>query len=137
MIKIIYGAKGSGKTGKMIDYANEACETSSGDIVFLTDTDKYMHKVKYDVRLINVNEYDIQTDIGLSGFIRGLIACNHDIEQIYVDGVHRMTNKPVEELESFFSAISKASAIHDVSIIFTVSAPELPDYLNEFPKERV
>lgn len=137
MIKIIYGAKGSGKTGKVIDYANEACEKSSGDIVFLTDTDKYMHKVKYDVRLINVNDYEIQTDIGLSGFIRGLIAGNHDIEEIYVDGVHRMTNKSVEELEHFFDAIAKTSTTHEVNIIFTVSAPELPTYFERFQKERI
>lgn len=137
MVEIIYGAKGSGKTGKVIDYANEACETSSGDIVFLTDTDKYMHKVKYDVRLINVSEYEIQTDIGLSGFIRGLIAGNHDIEKIYIDGVHRMTNKSLAELESFFSAVAKTSDIHGIDMIFTVSASELPEYLNGFPKERV
>ena len=37
MIKLITGAKGTGKTKIIIDMANDNVETAKGDIVFLTD----------------------------------------------------------------------------------------------------
>ena len=38
MIKVIYGAKGTGKTKQMIDAANAAVATAKGHLIFITDT---------------------------------------------------------------------------------------------------
>lgn len=136
MIKLIYGAKGSGKTGKIVDVANEEVKTCDGEIVFLTDTEKYLHRLNYNIRLINVTEYDICTSLGLSGFIRGLIAGNHDISCIYIDGVHRMTNQNISDLKEFFYGLKKHSEKHGVNIVSTVSVDVLPDYLSVFESEK-
>ena len=45
MVKIVYGAKGSGKTKRIIDMANESIESAAGNIVFITDTNRYMFDV--------------------------------------------------------------------------------------------
>ena len=40
MIKVIYGAKGTGKTKMMIDAANAAVESAKGHLIFITDSNK-------------------------------------------------------------------------------------------------
>lgn len=136
MIKLIYGAKGSGKTGKIVKIANQDVNTCDGELVFLTDTEKYLHQLNYNIRLINVNEYDICSALGLSGFIRGIIAGNHDVSCIYIDGVHRMTNLSISELQDFFGGLKKHSEKHGVNLVCTVSTDTLPDFMAEFEAEK-
>lgn len=93
MVKIVYGAKGSGKTKRIIDMANESIESAAGNIVFITDTNRYMFDVKYQIRALNVTEHKIFDEEALIGFIKGLIAGNHDISLIYIDGAHRIAKR--------------------------------------------
>lgn len=41
MIEFVYGAKGSGKTKKMIDMANGELANAKGSVLFINDRDKY------------------------------------------------------------------------------------------------
>ena len=65
MIKIICGPKGSGKTKRIIDAANEAVKTAKGHLIFVTDTKRYMYDLKREIRFIDVS------DIGTRGGARG------------------------------------------------------------------
>ena len=132
MLRLIYGAKGSGKTGKIIGEANDFAKQCEGALVFLTDTDKYTYKISYSIRLINVLEYDVHSDVELSGFIRGIIASNSDIMRIYIDGAHRMTRKTYDELEPFFTELDKISTAHNVELVLTISAEDLPAYMQGY-----
>ncbi|MBQ4443416.1 MAG: hypothetical protein II896_01980 [Clostridia bacterium] len=132
MLRLIYGSKGTGKTAQIIDEANDFAKQCEGALVFLTDTDKYTYKINYDIRLINVYEYDVHQDVELSGFIRGVIASNADIMRIYIDGVNRMTRKTYPELEGFFDELDKISTAHNVELVLTISAEELPDYMKAY-----
>ena len=132
MIRLIYGAKGTGKTGQIIEEANDFAKQCEGALVFLTDTDKYTYKINYNIRLINVYEYDVHSATELSGFIRGVIASNADIMRIYIDGVNRMTRKTYTDLEDFFAELDKISSAHTVELVLTVSAEELPAYMQGF-----
>lgn len=137
MIKLLYGAKGSGKTGRIVDLANQTAQNCDGEVVFLTDTEKYLHRLNYNVRLINVCDYDICTVLGLSGFIRGIIAGNHDVTDIFIDGVHRMTNTDVGNLGELFASLEKYANKHDVNIVCTVSTDTLPEFLTKYANEKV
>ena len=53
MIKIIPGAKGSGKTKKLIDAANRDAESAKGGSAFITDTKRYMYDLNRAVRFID------------------------------------------------------------------------------------
>ena len=132
MIRLIYGAKGTGKTGQIIEEANDFAKQCEGALVFLTDTDKYTYKINYNIRLINVYEFDVHADVELSAFIRGMIACNADIMRIYIDGVNRMTRKDYAQMESFFAELDKISTAHNVELVLTVSAEELPAYMQGY-----
>lgn len=132
MLRLIYGAKGTGKTGTMITEANDFAGQCDGAIAFLTDTDKYTYKINYNIRLINVYEFDVHSESELSGFIRGLIASNSDVMRIYIDGVHRMTHRTFDALQSFFSELDKISTAHDVELVLTISAEDLPAYMQGY-----
>ena len=134
MIKIIYGAKGSGKTKRIIDTANEDALTSKGNVVFIADTNRYMYDLKRKVRFVNINEYEIQTELGLLGFIRGMLEGNADITTIYVDGAHRMANRDIVDMVWFYNKLEALSEKNDTTFVLTVSADEkdLPDFIKKY-----
>lgn len=134
MIKLIYGAKGSGKTKRIIDMANDSVDTTSGNIIFLTDTNRYMYDIRYQVRAINVSEHHIYDEEALIGFIKGLIAGNHDIKQIYIDGAHRIAKKNIEDMEYFYDEIGGVAEHQDVKFVLSVSKDleEMPEFLKKY-----
>ena len=136
MITLIYGAKGSGKTKKIIDACNADALTTNGNVVFLTDTNRYMYELKPNVRFVNVDEFEIQTELGLLGFIRGMVAGNADISTIYVDGAHRMANRDILDMTWFYKKLEALSENSGTKFVLTVSCAEenLPDYLKEYIK---
>ena len=134
MIHLIYGAKGSGKTKKIIEMANASIDTAGGDIVFITDTNRYMFDIKYQIRFVNTEEHHIFTEEALLGFIKGLIAGNHDIKTIYIDGAHRIARKEVENMQDFYSELEAITERQDVEFVLCVSKNEedLPDFLKKY-----
>lgn len=134
MIHLIYGAKGSGKTKKIIEMANASIDTAGGDIVFITDTNRYMFDIKYQIRFVNTEEHHIFTEEALLGFIKGLIAGNHDIKTIYIDGAHRIARKEVENMQDFYSELEAIAKRQDVEFVLCVSKNEedLPDFLKKY-----
>ena len=134
MIKVIYGAKGTGKTKLMIDAANAAVGTAKGHLIFITDSKRGMYDLEREVRFIDVSEYDIAGEAALCGFIKGVIAGNNDNEYVYIDGVVRIAGKPVSELAAFFYMLDKVSATNNLTITVTVSATkeELPDFVTKY-----
>ncbi|MEG1662650.1 MAG: DNA/RNA helicase domain-containing protein [Clostridia bacterium] len=140
MIKLITGAKGTGKTKIIIDMANDnVADTNGGDIIFVTDTDRYMPSLSNQIRKINANDIKRASDgfvseDALIGFIEGILAANHDVETLYIDGAHRMMNKSVAEMEDFFTDIYSISKSSDTNFVLTVSENEenFPEYLKRF-----
>ena len=86
MIKIIYGSKGTGKTKRIIDAANSSISKELGDIVFITDTSRYIREIKYQIRFTNTKECKIASEDGLLGFIQGMLEANYDIRLFFIDG---------------------------------------------------
>ena len=134
MIKVIYGAKGTGKTKMMIDAANAQVETAKGHLIFITDSKRGMYDLEREVRFIDTSEYDIAGEAALCGFIKGVIAGNHDNEYVYIDGVVRIAGKPVQELAGFFYMLDKVAKNSNLTITVSVSATkeELPDFVTKY-----
>lgn len=134
MIKVIYGAKGTGKTKMMIDAANAAVQDAKGHLIFLTDSKRGMYDLEREVRFIDTSEYDIAGEAALCGFIKGVIAGNHDNEYVFIDGVVRIAGKPVAELAAFFYMLEKVGKSSDVTITVSISATkeELPDFVTKY-----
>lgn len=137
MINIIYGSKGTGKTKMIIDRANAGIADHLGDIVFITDTSRYVHDIKYQIRFTNTKDSNIRTEDGLIGFIQGMIEANYDIRYMYIDGAARMIGKNLEDMKSFYERLEEISKKSEVVFTLTVSAgyEELPDFIKKHIKD--
>ena len=134
MIKVVYGAKGTGKTKLMIDAANAAVAEAKGHLIFITDSKRYMYDLEREVRFIDTSEYDIAGEAALCGFVKGVIAGNNDNEYVYIDGVVRIAGKPVQEMAAFFYMLDKVAKTNNLVITVSVSAEkdELPDFVSKY-----
>ncbi len=134
MIKVIYGAKGTGKTKLLIDAANATVPEAKGHMIFITDSKRGMYDLEREIRFIDVTEYDIAGEAALCGFIKGVIAGNHDNEHVYIDGIVRISGKPVSELASFFYMLEKVADQGGLTVTVTVTATkeELPDFVAKY-----
>ena len=134
MIKVIYGAKGTGKTKMMIDAANATIDKAKGHMIFITDSKRGMYDLEREVRFIDISEYDVAGEAALCGFIKGVIAGNNDNEYVFIDGVVRIAGKPVSELAAFFYMLEKVAKTTDVTVTVSVSATkeELPDFVTKY-----
>lgn len=137
MINIIYGSKGTGKTKRIIDRANEALETTSGHIVFLADTKRYIREIKYKIRFLDTVDYEIKGEDMLIGFLKGLIAGNYDNKQVFIDRAVKMLGTDIPGMESFMARLDKIASKNEVEFILTVSCDkeELPEFFKKYIKE--
>ena len=136
MIKIIYGAKGTGKTKKLINAANDDVKGAKGLSVFITDNKRCMYDVNRNVRFIDVKDWAIAGEEALCGFIKGVAACNSDHEYIYIDGIARIAGKDLKDLAGIFYMLDKISGDNGIVITITCSCAkeELPDFIAKYAK---
>ena len=133
-MKIIYGPKGTGKTKAIIESANGALEQAKGHVIFITDTKRYTYDLKYQIRFLDVTEFDVQGSDRLRGFIKGIVAANGDNEYIFIDGIARIAKTGLEELGDIFAAMEKLEVDFGVKFVVTCSAAkeDLPDFVLKY-----
>lgn len=133
-MKIIYGPKGTGKTKAIIESANNTLDTAKGHVLFVTDTSRYTYDLSNKIRYLDVKGFDIVSEDGLRGFIKGLVAANGDNEYIYVDGIARITGKALAELDNIFGAMEKLEKDYGVKFVLTCSASkeDLPAFILKY-----
>ena len=134
MIKVIYGAKGTGKTKMMIEAANAAVKEAKGHLIYITDSKRGMYDLEREVRFIDVTEFNVAGEAAFCGFIKGVIAGNHDNEYVFIDGTLRIAGKEVNELGEFFYMLNSIAEKNGVTITVSVSATkeELPEFIAKY-----
>lgn len=134
MIKLVYGAKGTGKTKQIIDGANADAQNAKGLSVFITDTKRYMYDLHRSVRFIDVKDWNVAGEDALCGFVKGVAACNSDHEYIYIDGIARIAGKELKDLAGIFYMLEKISNDNGITITITCSCAkeDLPDFIAKF-----
>lgn len=134
MIKIICGPKGTGKTKQIIQAANGNVAVAKGLSVFITDTKRYMYDIVRDVRFLDVNDYVVAGEEAFCGFVKGVVAGNHDTEYVYIDGIARIAGKPLSELAATFYMLEKIS--NDSGLVITITCScdksELPEFIAKY-----
>ena len=134
MIKVVCGPKGSGKTKRLIDAANESVATAKGNLIFITDTKRYMYDLRREVRFIDVSDYSIAGEEALCGFIKGCIAGGYDNEYIFVDGIARIAGKAIKDMAQLFYMLEKIADLRTLKIYITCSCAEeeLPEFAKKY-----
>ena len=135
-IYLITGPKGSGKTQQIIELANEKVKTTNGNVVLIKKSHRDTSSVNFNIRAICMADYsDITTLEELVGFLYGMVAGNHDIETIFIDGVLKQVDISVDNLPVFLQKINKISKDNSIEFYISVSLekdkiPEIdsPDY---------
>ena len=139
MIKIMIGKPGAGKTKQLIAEVNEGVKRSKGHMVYISVSNSHMFQIDYRVRFTSMKDYHVNDATGFYGFLSGIIASNYDVEGIYVDGLQKITNCELAELEGFFERLGVLELKYNVNFIFTISheGGSLPDYLNRYKVQQL
>ena len=121
MIHVIMGLKGSGKTKKLIDAINAAVAEAHGDVVCIEYGKKLTYDVNYRVRLVDSEEYGINSLDMLKGFLSGLHAGNFDITHVYIDNLYKTIGADRANGEAFILWCAKFAEDNKMNITITVS----------------
>ena len=134
MIKMIFGKKGSGKTKRILDMANESAREAKGHVLFIDDDRKYTLSLKPQVRFIDASEYDVKGEASFYGFLAGILAGNYDISVIYVDAFLKLAGVDAASAEAFVAKLEKlvAHADCDMVISFSEDAENVPQSIRKF-----
>ena len=130
MINVFIGKKGSGKTKKLIDYANQAVETSNGNVVVIEKGLKLTYDISHRARLIDSDAYGIKGLDALEGFLCGICAGNYDVTDILLDSTLKIIGQDMAALTDLITKAKKLSEEANVTITLSVSADE-----SEIPAE--
>ncbi len=131
MVTLIIGKKGSGKTKKLIQLANEAVAKSQGNVVVMEKGAKLTYDVTHKARLIDTDVYGIAGYDMLLGFLSGICAGNYDVTDIFVDSTFKICPEGVDGLAAFVEKIDALCEEAQANITMLVSAAEadLPEGL--------
>ena len=124
MIQLIVGEEGKGKTKHLLDKVNSEIKEATGNIVFLDRSSKPMFELNNKVRLINVSEYDFEDVSEFIGFIYGITSQDHDMQQMYIDGIMKLAKLDKDSLEVVVKRLDKISEKFGFDIIISASIDE-------------
>ena len=119
MVKLIIGAKGSGKTKTLIELVNNAAANSNGSVVCIEKGDKLRFDITSKARLIDTDAYNIDDAEKLTGFIAGILASNSDITDLFVDSSLKICRNDVAAFETLLKAVDLVAK--DINLVMTVS----------------
>ena len=137
MIQVIAGHKGSGKTKRLIDIANEALKVEHGIIAFIDDDKRYIYDLRHEIRFVDASEYTAVKGCEAEvffGFLSGMLAVNYDLSLVCVDAFMKLVKTPLCEMESFFNRLSALSETSKCAFVLNVSCDteELPEFVKPY-----
>lgn len=139
MIQVILGGKGSGKTKRLIDIANDSLKTEQGNgtIIFIDDDKRYMYDLRHEIKFVDASNYAAVhkcTADAFLAFVSGMLAADFDITLITVDAFKKLVVTELDQLRGFFEELDKLSTEHNCTFILSISAPEdeVPEFIKQY-----
>lgn len=134
MIQVFCESRGSGKTKRLIELANERLSQEKGDSVYIDDNERHRMYIKSKIRFINVKELGIVDMDGLYGLLCGVISQNYDIENIYIDTLSGIVSG-ISESTNLFEKLKEFSQKFNVNLFMNFHYENkecLPDFLKKY-----
>jgi len=123
MVRLIMGMKGSGKTKQLIELINNAAKDEPGNVVCIEANRNMTYDIHYHIRLIDAEEYKLNSYEVFRGFISGLYSGNYDISHVFVDNLCKIVgqdaNKDTEEFLNWLDAFGEKN---NIKFTVTISA---------------
>ncbi len=132
MIKLITGRRGSGKTKVLIDAIHAAEKASNGNVVAIQKGSSLNTDITYKVRLVNIEDYNVEGYDAFYGFIAGILASDHDCTDIFVDATLRITGRDYDKVGEMFDKLAKISANTTITCTISADNSELSDNIKKF-----
>ena len=123
MLKLIIGVKGTGKTKALINMVNTAVENSKGNVVCIEKGVKLRYDIKPTARLIDTEEFAIRDAHALYGFVAGILASNHDVTDLFVDGTLKICQKDYVAFDNLLNELASLLEKININLTMTVSMP--------------
>lgn len=123
MLNVIIGEKGTGKTKKLIDRVHQAEEKTDGSVVLINKGDRHVFDVTHRVRLVNTDEFNVNTYNSLYGMVCGMISQNYDIKHIFIDSVTKIAEGD-ELLEQFLDEVNAVTDKLGIEVVVVISMDE-------------
>lgn len=133
MIQIIAGAKGKGKTKVLLEKVNNEVNEAKGNIVYLDKNNKHSYELSNKIRLINVKDYLIGNFNEFLGFISGIIACDHDLQSIYLDSFLTIAFVDDDNIEHVLQKLEQISSQFNINLCISISLnnDQIPDKMKQ------
>ena len=123
-MQLIVGVKGTGKTKALIDRVNKAASETDGVAICVEYGRKLTFDIQYHARLVDAKEYGVNDAEKLYGFICGMLACNYDITEIFIDSALKICGDDIAAFEDFVVALDKIVSPHNVECVITASVEQ-------------
>jgi hypothetical protein len=93
-----------------------------------------MYELNNKIRLINVRDYCVETPKEFIGFMCGLIAGNHDLEKVYLDGFLKIACKTLEDVGTVIEKMDMISTKFQVDFVISISMSDhdIPEAIKKF-----
>lgn len=123
MVNLLTGPKGSGKTQQMIELANQKEKDCNGNIIFVKQSHRDTYSLSFDIRAVCMQDYPaiVNADEYI-GFLYGMISCNSDIEDIFIDGILKHADISMENIPDFIERLKKISKDANIDFYVSISA---------------
>ena len=122
MVRLIMGVKGSGKTKQLIELINNAAKDEPGNVVCIEANRNMTYDIHYHIRLIDAQEYKLNSYDLFRGFISGLCAGNYDITHVFIDNLCKTVGHDVDAAtEEFLNWLDVFGEQNNIKFTVTVS----------------
>lgn len=135
MIHVFCGQRGSGKTKKLIDLANDNVQFARGESVYIDDDNRAMLVLNRNIRFISTDDFKLKDYESFYGFLCGLISENYDIEYIYIDELSNIVRgKDLYSANSLFEKINELSRRYEVKFFINLNhdCEDLPEFIKQY-----
>jgi hypothetical protein len=117
------GAKGSGKTKHLIEMINNAAKDEPGNVVCIEANRTMTYDINYHIRLIDADEYKLNSYELMRGFISGLYAGNYDITHVFIDNLCKIVGQAMDkDTEDFLNWLDAFGEKNNLKFTATISA---------------
>lgn len=135
MIQVFCARRGSGKTKRLIELANNQMVDAKGDSVYIDDDSRPMLQLSRGIRFIDTNEYYVEDCQSFYGMLCGIISSNYDIENIYIDGLSNIVRCAMKDSTELFRKIAGLTDRFSINVYINVNvdtAEEVPPCIKEY-----